>query len=501
MKQDKANLSSTGTEEIPANPARLVGALRNIGYTLEHSITDLIDNSVNAGAKHVIVRFISENDGIAQVVIADDGLGMTEPELRNAMRFGSNESSTESLGKYGMGLKLASLGFAQSLTVVTNDGLKTNARKWTIEGLKKGWDCEVISSSVANKYYGERNYPFSIRKKGTLSIWEDIDNLEVSREGFDETFKKTRINLSKHLGVAFHRFLEDGRLKIFIDTQEVGEAYHDIYFEVKAINPFGYPLSGHEEFPKTFEANIGGVGPLTFEAHIWPANQSSDEYKLGGTAAKMQGFYFYRNDRLIQKGGWNGVGDAMDPHMSLARVAVDLPPKYDHQFGLNVQKSTTIVPASFSTDIQKATSADKDTFIRYKGKANKVYRKKDDRAYKYLPGIPADGVPNGLSNLARQLMCDEKGKTKPIDILWRHFETADVFWIDLDKSTIYLNKSYRDMILRDAKATKSDVPLIKTLIYFQTRKYFDKARLSAVAKRELNVLNELLIKAVKYERG
>lgn len=501
MKQDKANLSSTGTEEIAANPARLVGSLRNIGYTLEHSITDLIDNSVNAGAKNVIVRFISENDGIAQVVIADDGSGMSESELRNAMRFGSNESSTESLGKYGMGLKLASLSFAQSLTVVTNDGLKTNARKWTIDGLKKGWDCDVIDSSHAKKFYRERKYPFSIKEKGTLTIWADIDKLKVSREGFDETFKKIRIKLSKHLGIAFHRFIEDGRLKIFIDTQEVGEAYHNINFEVNAINPFGYPVSGHAEFPKTFEASIGGVGPLVFEAHIWPANQSSDEYKLGGTAAKMQGFYFYRNDRLIQKGGWNGVGDGMDPHMSLARVAVDLPPEYDHQFGLNVQKSTTIVPASFSTDIQKATSGDKDTFSRYKGKANTVYRKKDIRAYKYLPGIPADGVPNGLSTLARQLMCDEKGKTKPIDILWKHFETADVFWIDLEESTIYLNKSYRHMMLRGAKATKSDIPMIKTLIYFQTRKYFDKARLSAVAKSELYVLNELLIKAVKFEKG
>ena len=235
MKQDIARLESHDGDEIPPNAKRLIGALRQIGYSFEQAISDLIDNSINAHAKNVVIRFITSEDNIVSVVIADDGIGMSPTKLVGAMKFGSDEeASSGSLGKYGMGLKLASLSHARALTVVTNGKKGVSARRWTIEGIKKGWICDVIKDSDAYKFYNSRTYPFDISSHGTLVIWNDIDKLPTSAKGLEDTLKKLKLKLKTHLGLCFHRFIEDHKLNIYIDVQELNENIHGIKDEVEA---------------------------------------------------------------------------------------------------------------------------------------------------------------------------------------------------------------------------------------------------------------------------
>jgi hypothetical protein len=503
MKQDIASLETHDGDEIPPNAKRLIGALRQIGYSFEQAISDLIDNSINAHAKNVVIRFITTGKNIVSVVIADDGLGMSPTKLVDAMKFGSDEeASSGSLGKYGMGLKLASLSHARSVTVVTNGNNRVSARRWTVEGIKKGWICDVIKDSDAHEYYNSRSYPFDITSHGTLVIWSDIDKLPTSAKGLEDTLKKLKLKLKTHLGLCFHRFLEDKKLNIYMDTQELNENIHGIKDEIEALNPFSYPVSGQEDYPKKFKANIDGVGGLRFEAHIWPANSDLKNYKLGGRTSSRQGFYFYRNDRLIQTGGWNGVvQDENEPHGSLARVRIDLPSKYDSEFGLNVQKSAVIVPTSFVAAVTGSQADDRDTFQGFRRKADKVYRKKDKGAHKYLPAVPSGGLPNSVVKKARALLLKNNVKSKHVDFVWEHFETGDLFYIDQTDGIIYLNKAYRKVLLRGSHGSKSDLPLLKILIFFLTKEDFNKVRMSSKRREELEVLNKLLTDAAKLERG
>jgi hypothetical protein len=503
MKQDIANLDTHSGAEIPPNAKRLIGALRQIGYSLEQAISDLIDNSINALAKNVVIRFITSENKIISVVLADDGIGMKPEKLVDAMKFGSDEeASSGSLGKYGMGLKLASLSHAESLTVVSKCRNGISARRWTIEGIKKGWICDVIKEEDAVEFYNSRSFPFEISSHGTLVIWNEIDKLPTSAKGLVDTLKNIKLKLKNHLGLCFHRFIEDKKLNIYIDVQELNENIHGIKIEVEPLNPFGYPVSGHEEYPKKFKANIDGVGGLRFDAHIWPANSDLKNYKLGGRTSSRQGFYFYRNDRLIQTGGWNGVvQDENEPHGSLARVRIDLPSEYDSKFGLNVQKSAVIVPTSFVTAIMSSQSDDRDIFPKFRRKADTVYRKKDKGAHKYLPAVIGNGVPNSIAKKARTLLLSGGNKSKHIDFKWTHFETADLFSIDQTNGIIYLNKAYRKVLLRGSHGSQSDLPLLKTLIFFLTRDDFNKVRISAKRREELEIINKLITETAKLERG
>src|SRR6184192_3049778 len=105
-------------EVIPA-AGRLVGSLRDMGYEFATAVADLVDNSIEAGATVVTVDIEFEGEN-SWVRIADNGAGMTSAALREAMRYGSSrEYSANDLGKFGLGLKVASLSQCQRLTVAS----------------------------------------------------------------------------------------------------------------------------------------------------------------------------------------------------------------------------------------------------------------------------------------------------------------------------------------------------------------------------------------------
>ena len=178
-----------------------------------------------------------------------------------------------------------------------------------------------------------------------------------------------------------------------------GEPEHGIKVQVKPLDPFAYPLSGSTDYPQNFSIHVSGVDTLEAEAHIWPPNSEKPEYRLGQRAAARQGFYFYRNDRLIQAGGWNGLlHHESEPHLSLARVRVELPITLDSSFGLNVQKSAVIVPPGFIPAVESAESDEGDRFDSFRTRAQLVYRNQDIRAEKSLPLCPTSGLPVRFQN-------------------------------------------------------------------------------------------------------
>lgn len=491
-------LIAIGTIPIPPHAGKVTDALSRIGYTIEEAIADLLDNCIDAHASKVLVRFVHDGAEIRRIIVADNGMGMDSEQLLSAMQFGSTRERTgKDLGKFGMGLKTAAFSQGRSLTVISRRGGAVAASRWTTQTIAAGWNCELLGTEEAAQWLDEIRFPFSIGKAGTMIVIESLDPLRTGSTGLEAFLQKLQKRLSVHLGLTFHRFLNDG-FELYIDASRAGGAGAGFCVPVDGLDPFDYPISGDTNFPLDFTLKMAGLPSLKCQAHIWPANQSISGYVLsGGSVAKRQGFYFYRNNRLIQAGGWNGWRDNdSEPHLSLARISIDLPSGFDTEFRLNVQKSALDVPEAFRNGLNAAASPMK-RFVR---RAEEVYRKKMAIEQDEIP-IPGRGFAADVRRRATNYLVGRKGPTQSINILWVDLDAKRFFEIDREPGNILLNSKYRQGVLGGHSARLNDAPVVKILIFLLLRDDLLRARESKQFVARLEQVNELLMLAISEEQN
>ena len=129
---------------MPPDAPTLMWSTRAIGYTTPAAVADLMDNSISANATQIHIQFVSgENSYIS---ILDNGAGMSSDMLQQAMKYGSGnpwqERSSTDLGRFGLGLKTASLSQCRRLTVVSKRDSKISAYCWDLDHVikAKSWD-------------------------------------------------------------------------------------------------------------------------------------------------------------------------------------------------------------------------------------------------------------------------------------------------------------------------------------------------------------------------
>lgn len=183
--------TATEHEVLTPDQDKVGDIFSRLGYGIADAIADLIDNSVDAEAAKVHVRFVRSIEGIHSVLIADNGHGMNEAELREAMRFGSrSKKSSEQLGKYGIGLKSASLSQAETVTVLTRRGNSVLGRRWTLENVKSNWLCEVLKEADVRKVFSVVFGDFQISASGTVVIWERLEHLKALPTNLDRFLRE-----------------------------------------------------------------------------------------------------------------------------------------------------------------------------------------------------------------------------------------------------------------------------------------------------------------------
>jgi hypothetical protein len=327
--------------------------LRGVGYSLETAIADLIDNSIAAGAKTVDVQ-LDWNDGQPLVSILDDGNGMPEDRLVEAMRFGGigpdAARSTTDLGRFGLGLKTASLSQCRQLTVASKVSGTLAAFTWDIDRIKKGGDrwelvegLERLSSDALTK--------LASRKAGTLVAWRKIDFGRREDKPDHATFFADIERLDRHLGMVFHRYLDgDARnIRLNVNGSRVG-----------AWDPF---LETHEATIRSPEQPIrtpGGV--VRVRGFVLPhrdrfANESDFDWAGGPDGwNSQQGFYVYRQKRLLSAGGWLGLGKGRmwtrEETSRLARIRIDIPNTADEDWRIDIRKAIARPPDGIRKRIQ-----------------------------------------------------------------------------------------------------------------------------------------------------
>jgi hypothetical protein len=503
MNDWRFDVPTTGTKRLPPD-ARYVEALSSQGYAFEVAVADLIDNSIDAGAEDVVVHFLRDGSRLVSLLVVDDGCGMNEDQLDVAMTVGGRRTYSESsLGLFGTGLKSASLSHAEAVTVVsTTKTTRAVGRRWTMERARSDFQCDIVDPDYAQSLV-DRYYDKPILWNGTIVRWDAVKDFPVTGDGHQTDLYLSRVfnKLGLHLGLHLHRFLQRDDFNITIAVEDVRSRNVYMQFGVEPLNPFAHPISGHRDYPRRFVAPVEGVGDVQLEAAVWPPKSNKTEFKAVGTVMNKQGFYFYRNDRLVQAGGWNGFRQP-EQHLALARVAVELPSKPNDVFRLTVKKSGVETSPAFADSLEKATDGEGREFGQYLKDAQEAYRRGSKRA----GGVQrSETLPpgEGLAPTVREVIETELPMKwgDPVSVLWEELGEDVFFDLDRETSTVMLNSRYREAVSGGRNRALDDAPLIKTLMYLLLNRFFESERPSAKQKDQIQLLQSILTEAARTEVG
>jgi hypothetical protein len=485
------------TKTLRPDDGRVASVFTRLGYKFEDAVADLVDNSIDARASRVHIRFLRTHRGIPGVAIIDNGDGMSPDGLDEAMRFGSTTSKgSDQLGKYGIGLKSASLNQADLVTVLTRRNRTVAGRRWTLDNVKKGWVCELLDDGDVGRALSTALGSLDLHDNGTMVLWQQLEHLKALPNTVDDVLKQTTKSLQDELGIRFHRFLDRRTLRISIDQQDGEDEPTGITQDILPLDPFAYGISGDPKYPVLLKPTVQGV-KLPTELHIWPSKSKLPGYRLGGgKVASRQGLYFYRNDRLIQAGGWNGIrADDSEPHYSLARVRIELPPELDYEFKLEVTKMGLHPSPEFIDSLQRTRGGSGETLETFMKDAEKAYRKQKTKEAARFPLVPGEGFPAATQRSIASIL-KERGVNKPtaVTFRWARLKPNELFRVTAGEPEIKLNSTYKKQL---AEGGRSDAPVLKLALMFLLQKELQKAFVKQSSEEWLMRVNQAFIETLE----
>ncbi|MFI1961852.1 ATP-binding protein [Streptomyces althioticus] len=495
---------TTGSTHLPPD-AGYGKALTNQGYGFEVAIADLIDNSIDAGADKVVVHFLRDAERILTLLVIDNGTGMDDAGLDAAMTVGRRRDyEDDALGMYGTGLKAASLSHAASLTVVSRTKRSRAAgRRLTAEGIEDSFRCDTVDPRYAQELVDR--YDGIIEWQGTIVRWDQVRVFETVTTGQSDHFlSKAIARLETHLGLYLHRFLQNG-LKLDIAVWDISSAEGELgeevdHIAVQALDPFGYKVPGKARYPRTFTAPVEGLGDIQLTAHIWPAKSKQAGFRQIGSLTDRQGFYFYRNNRLVQAGGWNGLRNP-EGHLALARVEVDLPAHGNAVLSLDVKKETVTVTPAFTLGVEKAVDADGHTFHQYLNDAEATYREgaKRNEIVRKAVTPPGKGMNPKIKRVVKEELPEKPGE-EPIAFSWAALPADKFFDLDRENNVVLLNRAFRSDFNDGRRGGSNDAPVTKTLLYLLLEDCFGLGRWERGRQDRVDYWNTILLAAAAAHR-
>lgn len=342
--------------------SRLIYGLRDTGYDFNTAVADIVDNSIAANATTVNIDIELSSDGEKFVYIGDNGHGMDSETLHSAMRYGAPErENKESLGKFGLGLKTASSSICTKLTVLSKLSRYGSQAKlcWDLEHIRSVNKWEMLREPIEE--HERQAWEKLCGYTGTLVVWSNCDRMLTkkysARGGIPEknAIKKLRQNLISHLGTIFHRFLDES------DSREANLAIFVNGRRVEPWNPFAAKNSEQMLSPRQQEIIIVDeidsddvIGKAAIKAWILPhnAHMTVEERKVADITYKNQGFYIYREGRLINHGGWLGIF-RVHGHLVQLRIEFDFGHELDEVFFVDVKKSRIRMDSELENYVEK----------------------------------------------------------------------------------------------------------------------------------------------------
>lgn len=356
---------------VAPQPSALIESLRAFGYTTQTAIADIVDNSITAGARNIWIDFNWEGSD-STLSISDDGTGMTEAELIQAMRPGSRSPLEErgrgDLGRFGLGLKTASFSQCRRTSVISFTD-KSGAVGWC-------WDLDVVGRTSewrllpvdhSGRSMADR---LASSKSGTVVLWEKLDRIlgsDDEDEGEDEAHRRflhLARTVREHISATYHRFMTGRRAVTFRVNGSPVEPW----------DPYVTGMAGLQRLEPELLPFHGEV--IKIQPYVLPHRSrfTDDEFSRAGLNGRwndLQGFYVYRSDRLLVAGDYLGLPFQKEEHYKLVRIAVDLPNTLDEHWQIDVRKSMANPPGSLRRDlarIAKTTRSKAVEVYRHRGK-------------------------------------------------------------------------------------------------------------------------------------
>ncbi|MDQ8698166.1 ATP-binding protein [Hyphomicrobium sp. LHD-15] len=470
-----------------------------LNHSFESAVADIVDNSLDAGARKVLIRFIRDSASLRSICIVDDGHGMDDKTIDRAMTVGGDRNYDEDdLGHFGIGLKAASLGQARKLTVVSRAANQPAVgRRWLIDAASKGFECDVVGSGFATSLL-DRDWRHLTPSSGTIVLWTEVKSFAAiaDAKALDRFIDSYLTKLRHHLGLVYHRLLAAKKVEIAVDVEDVAAGEVGLPFSVDPIDPFGYIRSCRGDYPKVLRSTWRDR-PIELNCCIWPGRSNHANFKLSGEKAEpFQGFFIYRNGRLLQRGSWNGAV-LPERELQLARVAIDIDDTQSALFTMNAEKTRVEASSEFGAVVQSATDG-KTTFLQYLDHARSAYRDSQKRK-RERPKVRRPG--KGFAEAVRSAIDDEYEflPGEALDVRWVDLGDDTFFELDREDSLIRLNRRYRSAIIGGRDSSLNDAPLVKALIYLLAEESFHGAFLGAKRKDNLAMWQSILTAAARAE--
>lgn len=379
-------LNSIEETACPPDAARVMEGLRDTGYDFNTAIADIVDNSIAANATKVEINIAISPDQSITVYIADNGCGMGHNELHNAMRYGSNKRpDAASLGKFGLGLKTASTAFCKCLSVVSRDAGSDKVLKaqWDLDYIveKNNWllrwpevtddELDMLDSAADGGH-------------GTLVVWEKVDRLMrqySSATHANKALMRIEETLRFHLAMTF---------QMFLDHNYTAAPNVDITLNGTPVvfwDPFCSKIEGTDillDIKQDIDLPDGTTAPLELRAYVLPDSNSfasKEDKEYARVKNDYQGFYVYRESRLIHYGDWMGMF-TKEPHGSLLRVFLSFDHKLDEYLNVDIKKSRILMDDGLYSSIKNAISAPRrEADTRYRNGMKKNVAKQGQDAH------------------------------------------------------------------------------------------------------------------------
>ena len=414
--------------KITSLPAakRTLNALRDIGYDINSAIADIVDNSLSRGkASNVFINFDFTKDYKFFLYIFDDGNGMSSSTLEESMRIGSKNDEYEKndLSKYGMGLKTASMSQAMKLTVLSKfHGSQVSAYSWDLHHINETNKWEILKhTSEEIKHLQENiienskdgNKELFETKSWTLVLWNDLLEFQKNFESYPSRnsglsyYFKTVESIKTYLRLVFSRFIdgENGAKKtnIFLNKEKLN-----------SLDPFCRKEEHTIELTLTdsngnFKIN-DGIPPIKIHRYLLPTNpikpgeftfssvETWEEAKGTKSWNEAQGYYVYRNNRLISWGGWYRT-KTIDEHDKLARASIDLTSEHDDLFTLDVKKTRIQFPEELKNHLKDNVNS------KFIAEAKKRYNGSERSKVEVVNAVREKSKK--VSHLAQQLVSED----------------------------------------------------------------------------------------------
>lgn len=328
--------------EMPPVASILMQSLRSVGYSTSAALADLVDNSISALARTVDISVSMRSTPF--VSISDDGEGMDEGALLSAMRFGSRDPRDprqhSDLGRFGLGLKTASLSQCRKVSVASLKNGRLSIARWDLDACERRglwWLERPVRDELpqdALKFLQERGH-------GTAVVWENLDRLAAGGG------ERAILEAADYLSLVFHRFLAgemSGPLGILLNGRplQAADPFLEGHSRGQALHTESVTVDGHTVTVTPFV--------LPYPSRLAPA----DLERAGGWESLKtgHGFYIYRGGRLVVPGGWFRIVPS-DDLIRLARIRVDLPVELDHLWKIDIRKAIAEPPPALRPHLKR----------------------------------------------------------------------------------------------------------------------------------------------------